>query len=78
MSKTTLGMVEDSRTVFSEVPLLLVVLFWLCLLFMSFGLFAPPNVTVMVALFLCALAVAGGNTNNPGPEQTFRGDHPSL
>jgi hypothetical protein len=41
------------------VPLLLVVLFWLCLLFLSFGLFAPPNVTVMVALFLCALAVAG-------------------
>jgi hypothetical protein len=40
------------------VPVLLVVLFWLCLLFMSFGLFAPPNVTVTVVLFLCALAVA--------------------
>jgi hypothetical protein len=26
---------------------------------MSFGLFAPGNVTVMVVLFLCALAVAG-------------------
>jgi hypothetical protein len=26
---------------------------------MSFGLFAPSNATVMVALFLCALAVAG-------------------
>ena len=41
------------------VPVLLVVLFWLCLLFMSFGLFAPPNVTATVVLFLCALAVAG-------------------
>ena len=41
------------------VPVLLVVLFWLCLLFMSFGLFAPPNVTVTVVLFFCALAVAG-------------------
>jgi hypothetical protein len=41
------------------VSLLLVVVFWLCLLFMSFGLFAPPNVTVRVVLFLCALAVAG-------------------
>jgi len=41
------------------VPVLLVVLFWLCLLFMSFGLFAPPNATVTVVLFLCALAVAG-------------------
>jgi hypothetical protein len=36
-----------------------VLLFWLCLLFMSFGLFAPPNATVTVVLFLCALAAAG-------------------
>jgi hypothetical protein len=41
------------------VPVSLAVVFWLCLLFMSFGLFAPPNVTVTVVLFLCALAVAG-------------------
>ena len=41
------------------VPVLLVVLFWLCLLFMSFGLFAPRNATVTVALLLCALVVAG-------------------
>ena len=41
------------------VPLLFVVVFWLCLLFTSFGLIAPPNVTVKVVLFLCALAVAG-------------------
>jgi hypothetical protein len=41
------------------IPLLMLVVFWLCVLFMSFGLFAPPNTTVTVALFLCALAVAG-------------------
>jgi hypothetical protein len=41
------------------VPVLLVVLFWLCLLFVSFGLFAPPNATVTVVLFFCAGAVAG-------------------
>jgi hypothetical protein len=41
------------------VPVLLLVLFSACLLFMSFGLFAPSNATVRVALFLCALAVAG-------------------
>jgi hypothetical protein len=40
------------------VPVLLVVLFWLCMLFVSFGLFAPTNVTVTAALFSCALAVA--------------------
>jgi hypothetical protein len=41
------------------VPVLIVVVFWLCLLFMSFGLFSPRNATVTVALFLCVIAVAG-------------------
>jgi hypothetical protein len=40
------------------VPVLIVVVFWLCLLFMSFGLFSPRNATVTVALFLCVIAVA--------------------
>lgn len=39
--------------------LLVLVVFWLCMLFISFSLFAPPNATVTVVLFLCALAVAG-------------------
>jgi hypothetical protein len=33
--------------------------FWLTLLFASFGLFAPPNLTSAITLTLCALAVAG-------------------
>jgi hypothetical protein len=33
--------------------------FWLTLLFASFGLFAPRNVTSAVTLILCAVAVAG-------------------
>src|SRR4029453_1543727 len=33
--------------------------FWLALLFASFGLFAPHNLTSAVILTLCALAVAG-------------------
>jgi hypothetical protein len=40
------------------VPVLLAVVFWLCLLFISFGLFSPRNTTVMVALLFCAIAVA--------------------
>jgi hypothetical protein len=40
------------------VPVVLVLLFWLCLLFTSFCLFAPPNVTVTAVLFLCGLGVA--------------------
>src|ERR1700761_1109031 len=34
-------------------------IFWLALLFASFGLFAPPNLTSAITLTLCALAVAG-------------------
>jgi hypothetical protein len=38
---------------------LALLVFWLTLLFASFGLFAPPNLTSAVTLTLCALAVAG-------------------
>lgn len=35
------------------------VVFWLTLLFSSFGLFAPPNFISKLCLILCALSVAG-------------------
>jgi hypothetical protein len=41
------------------VPFLVVVVFWLTIIFGSFGLFAPRNATVIAVLFLCALSVAG-------------------
>jgi Protein of unknown function (DUF4239) len=43
------------------VPLvfLVVLVFWLSILFGTFGLFAPRNVTVIAALVLCAVAVSG-------------------
>ena len=41
------------------VPFLVVVVFWLTIIFGSFGLFAPRNATVVAVLFLCALSVAG-------------------
>lgn len=40
-------------------PMLVVVVFWLSMIFVSFGLFAYPNATVIVTMGLCALAVAG-------------------
>ena len=40
-------------------PFLVVVVFWLSVLFLSFGLFSPPNPTVIVTLLVCALSVAG-------------------
>lgn len=39
--------------------LLLVLIFWLTVLFVSFGLFAPRNLIVRSGLFISALAVAG-------------------
>jgi len=33
--------------------------FWLAIIFTSFGPFAPYNATVVVTLFLCALSVSG-------------------
>ena len=38
---------------------LVVLVFWLTMIFVSFGLYAPRNATVMVALCGCALSVAG-------------------
>jgi len=40
-------------------PLVVIVVFWLTINFISFGLFAPRNATVIVTLLLCAVAVAG-------------------
>jgi hypothetical protein len=41
-----------------SMPLLIVVVCWLAVLFFSFGLFAPANSTVVVALLVAALSVA--------------------
>jgi hypothetical protein len=43
-------------------PFLVIVMFWLGVTFASFGLFAPRNASVIVALFLTALSIAGSIT----------------
>jgi len=40
-------------------PFIVILIFWLAVLFVSFGLFAPPNATVVATLFLSALSVSG-------------------
>lgn len=42
-----------------SVPMVVVVVAWLTLIFVGFGLFAPSNGTVVTALLLCATSVAG-------------------
>jgi hypothetical protein len=39
-------------------PLLVVLVFWLTIIFVSFGLFAPANSTVFAGLFVSALSVS--------------------
>jgi len=40
-------------------PFMFVLVFWLFLIFVSFGLFAPANPTVVASFLLCSIAVAG-------------------
>lgn len=49
---------EQTETSVSGAMLVVVVL-WLGILFLSIGLFAPPNATVVIALMLSALSVSG-------------------
>jgi len=39
-------------------PFLVMLVFWLTIIFASFGLFAPRNATVIIVLFVCALSAA--------------------
>ena len=40
-------------------PFLVILLFWITIIFISFGLFARPNATLIASLFVCALSVSG-------------------
>lgn len=52
-------LVFEQKTVPVPRLLLLMLIFWLTVLFASFGLFGPRNVTVLVGLLISALAVCG-------------------
>ena len=40
-------------------PFLVVLVFWLSMIFLAFGLLSPRNATVVVTLLVCALSVSG-------------------
>jgi len=42
-----------------SVPMLIIVISWLAIIFVSVGLFAPPNLTVIAALMLAVFSVSG-------------------
>ena len=49
----------EQGTASVSTPMLVIVVFWLTVLFISFGLFAPRNGTVAAALFASGLSVSG-------------------
>ena len=57
LARTRWLMFEQSGSAIST-PFLVVVVFWLTIIFVSFGIFAPPNTTVAATLFICALSVS--------------------
>lgn len=54
-------------------PLLIALIFWLRVLFISFGLFAPRNPTVFFVLFVSALSVSAANLLISGMYTPYEG-----
>jgi hypothetical protein len=54
-------------------PFLVVLVFWLSIIFASFGVFAPRNATVLATLGVCSLSVAGAMLLIVELEQPFGG-----
>lgn len=52
----TRWLMYEQRTASVSVPLLIVLVFWLTIIFISFGIFAPLNATVVTSLFVSALS----------------------
>jgi hypothetical protein len=57
LSQTRWLLLEEAQTQL-PLPLLLILVFWLVLLFASFGLFAPRNAMALVVLFVGACAIS--------------------
>jgi len=66
-------MLEQRASGSIPVPFLLLLVFWLAIVFGCFGLFAPPNATAIVTLFLCSIAISGGITMILELDQPFSG-----
>ena len=58
LSETRWLMYEQEANSVSN-PMLVILVFWLSAIFVSFGLFAPRNTTVITALFVAGLSVSG-------------------
>ncbi len=73
LGKTRWQLSEASADSSLPRPFLVVLTFWLTGLFLSFGLFAPRNATVIVTLLICAASVAGAVFLVVDLDQPFEG-----
>jgi hypothetical protein len=73
--------VSKARSLLSEqvsqsslpVPFLVILVLWLIIIFVSFGLFAPRNTTVIIVLFVCALSASAALFMIAELDQPYRG-----
>ncbi len=56
----TRWLLEEQAGSSIPLPFIILVVFWLAIVFASFGLFAPPNGTAIAFLCLASMAVSGG------------------
>jgi hypothetical protein len=59
LGRTRWLLFEEQQGTSIPMPFLAVLVFWLAVLFGSFGLFARPNATIIATLLVCALSVSG-------------------
>jgi hypothetical protein len=57
LAQTRWLLFEQGATAVSK-PMLIIMVFWLAIIFISWGLFAPPNATVIATLLFAALSVS--------------------
>jgi hypothetical protein len=59
LARTRWLLFEEQQGASIPVAFLAVLVFWLAVLFASFGLFSRPNATIIATLLVCALSVSG-------------------
>ncbi|MBV8567055.1 MAG: DUF4239 domain-containing protein [Methylobacteriaceae bacterium] len=71
--KRTSRLLAVQQNSFTPRPFLVVVIFWLSVLFLSYAVFAPFNVTVLGAMVICAVSVSIGMNLIFDMDQPFAG-----
>jgi len=71
--KSTSRLLTVQQSARTPRPFLVVVIFWLSMLFVSYAIFAPLNATVIGAMFICAVSVSTAVNLTFDMDQPFSG-----